>query len=131
MKKLSVILSLVAIVAVSSTSFGLVRVVTTCQTSDNLYRVMVLANEGIGPVRTAALSAVCYNANNEVIANFPISTNAGEMKSASFGRTMYFDTASHGNRVMLAFVSTNYRNTTLKAVMQNGSTLSEMDPVCR
>ena len=129
MKKLSVILSLVAIAAVSSTSFGLVRVVATCQTSDNLYRVSVIENDGIGPVRTPSLGAVCYNANNEVIATYPVTRSTSP--SVSFGQTMYFDTASHGNRFMLAFGSTNYRHITLKAVLNNGSTLAQLDPTCR
>jgi hypothetical protein len=121
---------LAAAVFQSSTSHALVRLVTSCQTSDGKYVVNVLDNQGIGFDRSSQLEAVIATASGANVAFYAVHIPQG-LRSASFGQTHYLDSATEGKTFDLAMGSTNFRNITLKAVLPDGTPVTDSNLLCR
>lgn len=122
------VVSLLGSLMVGATSQALVMEMATCQTHDNMYRVTIMNNEGIGPVRTPNYGATVYNVRGEVLGGYAVRPMQGF--SVSFGQFQYVDAQSQGQRFDLGFGSTNFRHISLRAVLNNGQVINEMDPAC-
>jgi hypothetical protein len=127
MKKLIVLSA--AIVLNSASSFALVRLVTNCKTSDGLYAVVITDNQGIGPVRTSNFGASINDQDGNTIASYAVQPDDG-IRSISFGRQKYLDKETDGHKFSLAFPSTNYRHTSLLAVLPDGQVLRDENMAC-
>jgi hypothetical protein len=127
MKKLLILTLLTATYSVPS--HALVVLVINCETQDGDYRVSILNNQGIGPVRNNHLSATIYDKNETNIASYIVSPPP-LIQSTSFGRSPYLDLKTNGQKFSLAFPSTNYKHTSLLAVLADGTTISDENMVC-
>jgi len=106
----------------SSQSHALVRLVADCQSANNLYRVVIMDNAGIGPVRTPNLRATIRNAQGDVLAAYAVNEN--ELKSTSFGAPTYIDRATGGKQFRLWLGSTNSPRQTVSAALNDAVRLS-------
>jgi hypothetical protein len=128
MKRLLALALLISMYSVSS--YAIVHVVHDCKTSDNQYRVLILDNQGIVPNHTDNLYATIADKNGSIVNSFAVQSNEGTIMSSSFGRIMYTDTKTQGQRFSLAFPSTNYRHTSLLVMMEGRSVLNDENLIC-
>jgi hypothetical protein len=127
MKKLLLLSVLATIYSVPS--HALVKLISKCETQDKDYTVSILNNQGIGAVRKSILSAVIYDKNDTVVATYIVNPPP-LLQSTSFGRRPYLDQKTHGQRFNLAFPSTNYKHTSLVAVLADGTKISDENLTC-
>ncbi len=113
---------------ISTPSFALVRLLDSCQTSNAQYKISILDNQGTGRVRTSNFGATITDSQGNVVGSYALKGERG--MSISFGRFQYLDSASNGASFRLAYPSTNFRFTTFKAVLSNGTTVSDDNLRC-
>jgi hypothetical protein len=129
MKKQILTLALVAATTLAALpSQALVRLIVRCQTADGQYLVSVTGNQGTGIVRLAVYGAQIYNSEGTLLSSYTVHQKTTQ--SASFGRHDYVDLKSEGQQFDLAFPSTNYHSTDLKAVLGDGTVIQEKGLTC-
>ena len=128
MKKLLLLSVLVTMYSVPS--HALVSMVVKCETQDGDYSVSILNNQGIGLVRSNNLEAVIYDKNETVVASYTVNPPP-LIQSVSFGRSPYLDQKTNGQIFSLAFPSTNYKHTSLLAVLADGTKVSDENMTCQ
>jgi hypothetical protein len=107
---------------------ALVIELALCSTATGEYRISVLDNQGIGPVRVSHISASITNSGGVVVATYPAEIFRG-IQSVSFGRPKYQDIASSGSAFLLEGPSTNAKNYILHAVVQ-GAQIADTNLNC-
>lgn len=127
MKKF-VVLTFIAVMYANS-AFALVRLVKSCQIPQTRLTIEIFDNEGIGLIRKHNLSATLSDANRKFIASYAINPPP-RIQSVSFARSPYTDKLTQGHRFSLAFPSTNFRHTSIMAVLPDKSVLTSDDVVC-
>ena len=130
MKKLSALLALALIVSSvsASTSHALVRKLADCVTSDGAYRITIMDNQGIGPIRKSNPGATITHSDGSLVGTYPVEFFRGP-QSISFGRPHYIDSATKGKLFVLSGPSTNFRHYSVRA-MSDDATISDDDLKC-
>ena len=113
----------------SMPSHALVQLVNSCQTSNGLYQIEIINNQGIGPVRSDNLGASIQDREGNVVASFSVEKYAG-IQSISFGRQKFIDIATKGQDFTLAFPSTNYRHISINATLADGTQIDDENVTC-
>jgi hypothetical protein len=128
------LLACLALTALStSASLALVREIADCTTSQGMYKINIADNQGIGFNRSSNLKATVSSASGTLLASFPVKPGP-TIRSASFGRQQYLDTASNGGAFTLSGPSTNFRHYSINAKFNsngNAMNLSDDNLQCR
>jgi hypothetical protein len=103
-------------------SFGLVRMVESCQTSDGKYQVSIMDNQGTGMVRSSHYGATVQDENGNNLGTYDLKY-IPKFGSVSFGHSSYVDQETGGKKFDFALPSTNTPYS-IVAALSNGEEIT-------
>ena len=127
--KNAILLSVIALLfSFVPKAHALVRELAKCTTSDGQYNIVVMDNQGIGPVRTSRIGATITRADGSLVATYPVELFKGP-HSISFGRPHFLDIPTQGKLFLLSGPSTNFRHYSVRA-QSDDALISDDDLSC-